>query len=58
MFMKRMLMLLLTIEVLLSCSGGSYSHLQEIESYMENEPKRALEELRQIFVWNVQIIRK
>lgn len=58
MFMKRMLMLLLTIEVLLSCSGGSYSRLQEIESYMENEPKRALEELRQIFVWNVQIIRK
>lgn len=58
MFMKRMLMLLLTIEVLLSCSGGSYSHFQEIESYMENEPKRALEELRRIFVWNVQIIRK
>ena len=46
--MKRMLMLLLTIEVLLSCSGGSYSRLQEIESYMENEPKRALEELRQM----------
>ncbi len=41
-------MLLLTIEVLLSCSGGSYSRLQEIESYMENEPKRALEELRQM----------
>ena len=48
MFMKRMLMLLLTIEVLVSCSGGSYSRLQEIESYMENEPKRALEELRQM----------
>lgn len=43
-----MLILLLTIEVLVSCSGGSYSRLQEIESYMENEPKRALEELRQM----------
>ena len=46
--MKRLALIFLAAIILVSCNSDTYSRLQEIESYMENEPKRALEELRQM----------
>jgi exonuclease VII small subunit len=46
--MKHFIQILIAAITLLSCSKGTYSHLQEIESYIEEDPKRALEEIRNI----------
>lgn len=46
--MKHFIQILIAAITLLSCSQGTYSHLQEIESYIEEDPKRALEEIRNI----------
>lgn len=46
--MKHFIQILIAAITLLSCSQGTYSRLQEIESYIEEDPKRALEEIRNI----------
>lgn len=46
--MKRLALIFLAAIILVSCNSDTYSRLQEIESYIENEPKRALEELRRM----------
>ena len=46
--MKHFIPILIAAITLLSCSKGTYSRLQEIESYIEEDPKRALEEIRNI----------
>ena len=48
MTMKHFILILIAASTLLSCSKGTYSRLQEIESYIEEDPKRALEEIRNI----------
>ena len=45
--MRQLVITLLIVISFVSCSN-TYSQLQEIESYIEEEPKRALEEIRNI----------
>ena len=45
--MRQLVITLLIVISFVSCSN-TYSHLQEIESYIEEDPKRALEEIRNI----------
>ena len=45
--MRQLVITLLVTMSFISCSN-TYSHLQEIESYIEEDPKRALEEIRNI----------
>ncbi|MBO5920365.1 MAG: hypothetical protein J6Q34_07745, partial [Bacteroidales bacterium] len=45
--MRQLVLTLLIATLTISCSN-TYKQLQEIESYIEEEPKRALEEIRNI----------
>ncbi len=53
--MKHFIPILIAAITLLSCSKGTYSRLQEIESYIEEDPKRALEEIRNINPDNLRL---
>ena len=50
--MRQLVITLLVTMSFISCSN-TYSHLQEIESYIEEDPKRALEEIRNIIPDNL-----
>ena len=45
--MRQLVITLLIVISFVSCSN-TYSQLQEIESYIEEDPKRALEEIRNL----------
>ena len=54
--MRQLVITLLIVISFVSCSN-TYSQLQEIESYIEEDPKRALEEIRNINTDNLQLKR-
>ena len=52
--MRQLVITLLIVISFVSCSN-TYSQLQEIESYIEEDPKRALEEIRNLNPDNLQL---